>query len=113
MSKFLLALVLALASASASAQFVGPEVPGRVASVDQIRDLRLGSYATVTGHIVAHQRGDYYLFRDSTGEIRVEIESSLWAGRKVGPTTRVRLLGEVDVGSAGRYLWVKSLDLLD
>ncbi len=113
MKKFLLVLFLGLATASASAQFVGPEVPGRVATVDQIRDLRLGSYATVTGNIVAHQRGDYFLFRDGTGEIRVEIEPSLWAGRKVGATTRVRLLAEVDVGSAGRYLWVKSLDVVE
>lgn len=113
MRKFLFALCLGLATAGASAQFVGPEIPGRVATVDQIRDLRLGSYVTVTGQIVAHQRRDYFLFRDGTGEIRVEIEPSLWAGRKVGATTRVQLLGEVDVGSAGRYLWVKSLDVVD
>ncbi len=113
MSKFLLILFLSLVTASASAQFVGPEAPGRVATVDQLIDLRLGSYVTVTGNIVAHQRRDYFLFRDGTGEIRVEIEPSLWAGRKVGATTRVRLLAEVDVGSAGRYLWVKSLDMVE
>jgi uncharacterized protein (TIGR00156 family) len=76
-------------------------------------DSRLGTYITVTGNIVSHQREDYFLFRDSTGEIRVEIEPSLWAGRKVDASTQVRLVGEVGRGVTGRYLWVKSLDLVD
>lgn len=101
-----------LATTGAMAQFTGPSAPGRAGTVEQVRSVRIGSYVTVTGYIVAHQRKDYFTFRDKTGEIRVEIEPSVWQGRPVSPDTAVRLLGEVDTGPAGRYLWVKSLDLV-
>jgi len=81
--------------------------------VAQVAKARLGSYVIVTGNIVAHQREDYFTFRDRTGEIRVEIGSSVWQNRKIDPETRVRLLGEIDSGPAGRYLWVKSLTVVD
>jgi uncharacterized protein (TIGR00156 family) len=108
----LLSLCGALAS-NAWAQFSGPEASGRAVTVAQIGEARPGSYVTVTGHIVAHQRGDYFTFRDATGDIRVEIEDSVWRNRPVAPETRVRLLAEVDRGLAGRYLWVKSLQIVD
>lgn len=97
----------------AQAQFTGPTVSGRAATVDQIARARTGSYVVVTGNVVSHLRGDYFTFRDRTGEIRVEIEPSVWQGRPVSPTTTVRLLAEVDSGRAGRYLWVKSLDIVN
>lgn len=113
MKKAALALALALVAFSATAQFTGPGASGREQTVEQIADIRLGSYVTVTGNIVAHQREDYYTFRDATGEIRVEISNSVWRDRDISPETRVRLLGEVDTGTAGRYLWVKSLEVID
>jgi uncharacterized protein (TIGR00156 family) len=97
---------------NAMAQFAGPGVAGRISTVEEAHDARLGSYLTLTGNITNHLRGDYYTFRDDSGEIRVEIESSVWRGRQVGPNNKVRLLGEIDSGAAGRYVWVKSLDLL-
>jgi uncharacterized protein (TIGR00156 family) len=110
----LLAVVLgALLFTNAQAQFTGPSAAGRETTVAEVRDTRLGTYVTVTGRIVAHQRGDYYSFRDDTGEIRVEVDSATWRGRAVTPETKVRLLGEIDRGPAGRYLWVKSLEVLE
>jgi uncharacterized protein (TIGR00156 family) len=115
MKKTLTALAFCLSfllAATAMAQFTGPSASGRPATVAEARDARLGSYVTLTGHIVNHQRSDYFTFRDDSGEIRVEIEPGVFGGRKVGPDTRVRLLGEVDRGIAGRYIWVKSLEVL-
>lgn len=106
-------LLLGLLAPDASAQFTGPSAAGREATVSQVDRARIGSYVTVTGNIVSHLRGDYFTFRDSTGEIRVEIGSSVWQDRKVGPETRVQLLAEVDRGIAGRYLWVKSLQIVE
>lgn len=106
-------LLITLLASTAAAQFIGPSVTGRDSTVKEIRQARLGSYVTVTGHIVAHQRGDYFTFRDATGEIRVEIEGPVWQNRKITPETRVRLFGEVDPGLAGRYIWVKSLHVVD
>jgi len=111
--EILVSLFLGLLTLNASAQFTGPAAAGPEATVTQLAGARLGSYVTVTGNIVAHQREDYYTFRDGTGEIRVEISNSVWQNRKIGPETRVRLLAEIDRGPAGRYLWVKSLQVVD
>lgn len=116
MKKTVLALMtcclLLFISSTSFAQFAGPSVSGRERTVEQASNARVGSYITLTGNIIAHQRGDYYTFRDGTGTIRVEIESNVWQNRNITPDTKVRLLGEVDRGVAGRYIWVKSLDVI-
>jgi uncharacterized protein (TIGR00156 family) len=105
-------LLLSLIAMNAMAQFTGPSAAGQSATVGQVYQARLGSYVTVTGHIVDHLREDYFTFRDDTGEIRVEIQNSVWQNRQIGPDTKVRLLAEIDQGFAGRYLWVKSLEVV-
>jgi uncharacterized protein (TIGR00156 family) len=106
-------LVLGLLVSNAHAQFTGPGARGAVSSVEQVQSTRANTYVTVTGNIVDHQRKNYYTFRDETGEMRVEIEPSVWRNRSVGPTDKVRLMGEVERNMAGNvYLWVKSLDVV-
>lgn len=109
---FAFALLLSLIGVNAMAQFTGPSTTGQPTTVKEALGSLPGTYVTVTGHIVAHLRGNYFTFRDATGDIRVEIENSVWENRKIGPETKVRLLGEVDVGFAGRYLWIKSLQVV-
>jgi uncharacterized protein (TIGR00156 family) len=109
----LVLLFCGFVASEAMAQFTGPSVTGRQSTVEQAREARLGSYVTVTGQVVAHLREDYFTFRDQTGEIRVEIGSSVWRNRPVSPDTKVRLLAEVDQGFGGRYLWVKSLEIVE
>lgn len=115
MKKTLLIILLSssFVSFNALANFTGPSVTGQISTVQQAMNARVGSYITLTGHIVSHQRGDYFTFRDDSGTLRVEIENSVWRNRDIGPDTRVRLLGEIDTGLAGRYLWVKSLDVVN
>ncbi len=109
----LLACAAVLACAvPAVAQFAGPSQQGNAATAAAIADLRLGSYVVLTGNIITHLRSDYFTFQDQTGTVRVEVSPELWAGRRVTPETRVRILGEVDRGRAGRYVWVKTLDVL-
>lgn len=112
-SVFVIAMFCGLLSSHALAQFTGPVHEGRVITVAEVREARWGSYVTVTGHIVARQHEDYYVFRDHTGEIRAEIEHRVWQGRAVNPQTRVQLHAEVDRGVGGRYLWVESLAVLE
>jgi uncharacterized protein (TIGR00156 family) len=109
-----LTLVSFLMPATAVAQFTGPTTRGQTSTVAQARNARVDTYVTVTGNIVAHLREDYFTFRDSTGEIRVEIEPEVWQNREVGPDTVVRLLAEVDRNAAGTvYLWVQSLEIVN
>ncbi len=112
MKKIFFSLLFTLLASTAFAQFTGPSATGPTSTVAQVSKARLGSYITVTGRIVAHQRQDYFTFRDGTGEIRVEIDNSVWQNRQIGPETKVRLLTEVGQSVAGRYLWVKSLEVV-
>jgi len=83
-------------------------------TVEEARSQPIDTYVLVTGSIVAHLREEHYTFRDSTGDIRVEIPDGVWAGRPVSPENRVQLVGEVDRNSAGTvYLWTKSLAILE
>ena len=102
-----------LLASNAIAQFSGPSAAGRTLAVQQAREARVGSYVTVTGNIVNHLRADYYTFRDASGEIRVVIGCGVFQGRKIEPGTKVRLLAEVDTSPAGRYLGVKTLDIVN
>jgi len=109
----LLALIMPLVLAPpAMADFTGPVSSGVASTAAGIETARLGSYVTLDGHIVSRQRDDYFVFRDASGEVRVEIEPDVWRGQTVGPQDTVRLLGEVDTGSGGRYVWVDTLQVL-
>jgi uncharacterized protein (TIGR00156 family) len=108
----LASLVTLICAAPTFAQFTGPSVQGAPSSVADALNLRVGTYVTLEGNITAHLRGDYFQFSDGSGQIRVEIPAATFGGRQVGPQTRVRLMGEVDQGIAGRYIWVKSLSIL-
>jgi uncharacterized protein (TIGR00156 family) len=96
-----------------SANFTGPSVTGQASTVQQVMSARVGSYVTLTGNIVSHQREEYFTFQDDTGTLRVEIGNTVWRGRDIRPETRIKLFGEIDSGPAGRYLWVKSLDVVN
>ena len=52
----------------------------------------------LVGNIVERLAGsdDKYLFKDATGQIIVDIDHEIFAGRTVTPQTKVRLSGKVD-----------------
>lgn len=110
-----IAVALLLAATGASAQFAGPTSNPRAqtSTVAEVPNARPGSYVTLTGNIVAHQREDYFTFRDATGEIRVEIDEEDFRGQKVTPETRVRLTGEIETGFRGRYIDVDTVEVLN
>ncbi|MBQ7585506.1 MAG: YgiW/YdeI family stress tolerance OB fold protein [Desulfovibrionaceae bacterium] len=95
----ILALVLFLASPVwAQGGFQGPGSSANVSTVAQAKAARDETPVVLTGYIISRAGGDHehYLFRDSSGEIVVDIDDKLFMGRTVTPTTKVRLYGEVD-----------------
>ncbi len=108
MKRFIAVLVLVMVCAGfAYAQgFTGtPQQGGFVdngtavssaASVKEALKMRDDSYVKVRGNIVKRLTDDKYLFRDSTGEIVVEIDNEDWGGVTVGPQDTVELSGEID-----------------
>src|SRR5262245_23794997 len=98
---------------SASAQFVGPSRYGRVTTVEQAQTARRGQGATLKGFVVEHLHGNYYLFRDASGEMRVEINRHVWRNRKVTSKTPVQLIGKVDRDVREHYVDVDRLQIVE
>ncbi len=72
-----------------------PQQHGSAATtVAQARRLKDGARVTLRGEIRQHLRGETYVFRDSSGQINVEIDHD--DGPHVAPGDRVEIRGEVD-----------------
>ena len=69
-----------------------------IVTVKQVMEMRDDVPVIVQGHIVQRMGDEMYLFEDSTGNIRVEIDDDEWRGQTVTPTDTVKLYGEVDRG---------------
>lgn len=111
------ALVLTtLAAVPAQAQFVGPSTSGRggtATTVAEAAEARSDTRVILEGHIIGHQRGEYYTFKDETGTITVEIERHIFRGRTITADTKVRLHGEVERSARGRYVDVHRLEVIE
>lgn len=109
---FVFSLSALFVSLPVAAQFTGPSASAQTTTVAAVGNARIGSDVTLTGNVTGHIRDEYFTFRDDSGEIRVEIENRTWQGRKVGPDDKVRITGEIERGFGGRYIDVKSLEVL-
>ena len=84
-----------------------------VISVKQALAAADDSYVTVEGTILNKVGDETYLFKDTTGQIRVEIDDEVWAGQHVGSEgNKVRLYGEIDKGFTKTELDVKTLTVI-
>lgn len=109
----IIAFIIFMMPALSLAQYTGPVAERAELTVEKVGEVRIGTYAVVTGQIINQLGEDYYTFQDGTGEIRVEISPGLWKNRTVNSETTVRLHVEVDSNIFGRrYLWVESLEVL-
>ena len=101
-----LLLILLLLSVPAHAAFQGPGAGGfkgptvgvEITSVKQALEGNDDAPVLLTGTIVGRKAGsdDKYIFRDATGELTVDIDKEVFAGRTVTPENTVKLSGKVD-----------------
>lgn len=101
---------IVFSSLPAMAAFEGPGSPAQGAGYDgpisgslantvaQARQLADDAPVVLTGKIISQIAGkkDEFIFRDQTGEIRVEIDDDVFAGRRVTQHDTVRISGEVE-----------------
>lgn len=95
------AVLVAGAALAAFAQYTGPS-EGRAASeplrtvAEVLEQGRDDQPVLLTGVLAKKVGKEKYLFRDATGEIRVEIDVEDFPAGPVDATTRVEIAGEVD-----------------
>ena len=77
--------------------------------VFEARNLPQGSWVILRGNIVHVWADNYYTFRDSTGEILVEISSNVWRGLSVDVSDTVEIRGEVRINSGQASIRVRAI----
>ena len=78
--------------------FAGPVSGAQADTVAKAVTLGDDAPVVLTGNIVSQVAGskDKFIFKDATGEVRMEIDRKVFAGRTVTPQDTVRIIGEVD-----------------
>ena len=73
-------------------------MPSHPVTVAEVRGFPHDSWVTLSGNIInSLPGGRHYTFRDSSGEIIVEIDFRVWRGLYVGVSDRVEISGEVRI----------------
>jgi uncharacterized protein (TIGR00156 family) len=103
--------LLALMSVSSytMAAYTGPQEQNKV-SVAQLKDVADDQWVTLEGKLVKHLGGENYLFKDSSGEVEVEVDQKVWRGTEVGPDDLISIRGEVDHSWNKTEVEVESLE---
>jgi uncharacterized protein (TIGR00156 family) len=65
-------------------------------SVNSINDLDDDDEVILEGYLMKKTGKEEYLFKDKTGEIKVEVDDKKLRGMTVTPETLIRIKGEVD-----------------
>ncbi len=65
----------------------------------------------LTGHIISSIGKEDYMFKDATGEMKIEIDHKDWHGMTVTPATKIIIRGEVDKDWTVRTIDVDSVTL--
>lgn len=71
--------------------------------------MRDNAIVSLDGFITGHLREEYYLFRDDSGEIAIELEPDIWDEKRIGFDTEIRIHGEVERESGFVYIEVYRL----
>lgn len=95
--KTIAALIMTLAFISNSyADFEGPGASLAVVPVNSINELDDDDKVILEGYLVKKIGKEEYLFKDKTGEIKLEIDDKKLRNITVTPKTLIRIKGEVD-----------------
>ena len=78
-------------------------------TVSQAKTLPDDSLVVLTGNIIQSLGDEKYTFRDSTGDITIEIDRKIWRGLSVGVSDLVEISGEVDIERGRVEIEVKSI----
>lgn len=124
MKKLLIASAIIFASASAMAApkhhnldkqqgggFTGPTADSVITTASAAQKAGDDENVKLTGYIVQSLGDENYMFKDSTGQVQVDIDDDHWNGVNATPSTKVVLKGEVDKDWTSRTVDVKNVSL--
>ncbi|MDD3025799.1 MAG: NirD/YgiW/YdeI family stress tolerance protein [Aliarcobacter skirrowii] len=75
-------------------------------TVKEAKELKDDTPVVLEGNIIKHLEKDKYIFKDNTGEIKIEIDEDDWGGLIISEEDTVIIYGEVD-----KYLKYLKIDV--
>ncbi|WP_076414223.1 NirD/YgiW/YdeI family stress tolerance protein [Shewanella sp. UCD-KL12] len=96
----------------AFAAYNGPGVSSHVKTAADASEAKDDTPVELTGHLVKSLGDEKYLFRDTSGDVEVEIDDALWRDIEVSSDTTVTLKGEVDDEWQGIEIEIDSIALV-
>ncbi|QBQ64381.1 NirD/YgiW/YdeI family stress tolerance protein [Actinobacillus indolicus] len=104
MKKLMTVATLLTLSTSAFAGYQGNNTQsgytgGNVATVTTVAKAKRAydnTPASISGYIVKQIDEDTFIFKDSTGQIQIDVDDDAWNGLNVSAKNKVRIYGEVD-----------------
>lgn len=112
MKKLMTLLSLLVFSATALANFQGNNASSqkmKISKVLQAKKAPDDSHIVLRGYIVKKVGDEKYLFKDSSGQIYVEIDDEVWRGLQVFPKEKITLYGTVDKENGRTEIDVKRI----
>ncbi|MCL1126570.1 NirD/YgiW/YdeI family stress tolerance protein [Shewanella surugensis] len=88
--------------------FIGP-TKDNVTTVKMALEAEDNAQVTLTGYITSALGDEKYHFKDSSGEMTVDIDDDDWNGLKVTPDTKVIIQGEVDIDGPNAKIDVNTI----
>lgn len=104
MKKLMTVATLLALSTSAFAGYQGNNTQGgytggNVATVTTVAKAKRAydnTPASISGYIVKQIDEDTFIFKDSTGQIHIDVDDEVWSGLNINAKNKVRIYGEVD-----------------
>lgn len=95
---FVMALLAVIGTAVPSVgQFVSTEHTNPTSVKAVLQNPVDDMWVTLRGHIIKKISHDKYIFADSTGQIRIDVDDKYFPyGTPINPTTLVEITGEID-----------------
>ena len=81
-------------------------------TINEAKILPHDSWVVLRGNIVSSLSGKNYLFRDTAGEISIEIGSKEWRGYSVSVNDRIEIYGEVKVNRGQVHIKVHAVRII-
>lgn len=97
MKKVLSLITLLTVSSTAVAGFNGGNASAPKSTVAQALKVKQDNTPIqLTGKIVRQIDNDEFIFKDATGEIKIDVEDHAWQGLNVTPNDTITIFGSVD-----------------
>lgn len=74
----------------------GSALPNAVKTVAQALKAYDDTPAQLTGYITRQIDNDEFMFKDNSGEIKIDVEDEAWQGQNITPKTKITIYGKVD-----------------